>query len=149
MELIIDGMECMIKKRQKQKIIQRICFGGCNWDAMMLWMNENGIDVTKNEKTGIKDICPGTPTRSRNKSFPSIAGNTETDKLANIYDTLGGYREWGMEASETFFRDFRGGYYDYSRSPSNRGSSNSYYYFDYYRLQGHTLYVGLYSCGRE
>ena len=37
------------------QIIQRICFGGCNWDAMMLWMNGNGIDVKKNQNTGIKD----------------------------------------------------------------------------------------------
>ena len=114
----------MIKKRRKIQIIQRICFGGCNWDAMMLWMYGNGIDVKKNQNTGIKDICAGTPTRSRNTSNPSITGSTGNDKLANIYDTLGGYMEWGMEADGTYCRDVRGGFFGSGYSPSYRGSNN-------------------------
>ena len=100
----------MLKKKQRQKIIQPICFGGCNWDAMMLWMYNDGnapyIDITSNSP---KDICEGTPTRSKNNgSVECITGRSEDDKLANIYDLIGCEYDCGMEASGDAWRVDRG-----------------------------------------
>ena len=131
----------MIKKKLKIRNIQHICFGGCNWDAMMLWMNGNGIDVTKSDTNGIQDICPGTPTRSKNTTNPSITGKTEMDKLSNIYDTLGGSWDWGMEASGTGYRDMRGGLNLFSCSPSYRGTFSPDSSSNVCRFTSHNLYT--------
>ncbi len=88
----------MISKKLKKQIIQRICIGGCNWDAMMLWMYNDGnaptIDV-KNQTPN--DICEGTPMRNFNEERSRITGCREYDKLANIYDLLGCTYDCGME----------------------------------------------------
>ena len=89
----------MIKKKQRQQIIQRICFGGCNWDAMLLWMYNDGkepsIDVNSSTP---KDICEGKPTRGHGSNSTIQTGVTEKDKLANVYDLLGCNSEFSMTA---------------------------------------------------
>ena len=102
---------------------------GCQYDAMMRWMQENGIDVTKTAANGITD--PGrankegvSPTVTKNTG--SKTGDTENggagDRLNNVYDLLGNRYEWTQEAISTSARVYRGGYYSSSYSPSHRGS---------------------------
>ena len=93
----------MIKKKLKIQIIQHIWFGGCNWDAMLLWMYNDGkmpsIDILSKSPN---DICEGNPMRNANEvnweSGNYITGYLEDDKLANIYDLLGCNSDWSMVA---------------------------------------------------
>lgn len=65
-------------------------------NATFEYVNSSGSTVTKNENSGTK--------------IPT--GNTEYTKANNIYDLAGNVYDWTMEASSTYYRVFRGGYYD-------------------------------------
>ena len=93
---------------------------GSQYDQMMIWMQENGIDVslfTPND-------FDGTAT-SRNTT--RITGAKLEDKLNNIYDLLGNSHEWTLEADMIYSRTYRSGsfqnssqlYYRYSIGPKN------------------------------
>ncbi len=84
---------------------------GSQYDAMINWMQDTGIDVTADRsninKTKIDD--------DENRR----TGVLITDKLNNIYDLFGLRYEWTLEATEVQIRLARGGYYG-SRPPSIR-----------------------------
>ena len=67
---------------------------GSQYDAMMRWMQDNGIDVTGN----IGD----------NRNTGTTTGTTGTDIINNIYDLYGCHFEWTLEASNTRIRVDRG-----------------------------------------
>ena len=98
---------------------KHICFGGCQWDAMMLWMYNNGIYITQTQP---KDITGKQSSKNSNSSC--ITGSAETDKLANIYDTIGCTYDWSMEwyhkSGDQDGRVGRGGCYVYDVSPGGR-----------------------------
>ena len=103
---------------------RHICFGGCQWDAMMLWMYNYETEPYINIKSITpKDISTGNPTRSKDRdNIYTVTGATEDDKLANVYDLLGSNREWSMIANGSMYRMYRGGYYNMDGSPCYRGS---------------------------
>ncbi len=64
---------------------------GCQYDAMMNWMLNNGITVTS--------TTPTANVERNEDSAGRITGATGSkDKLCNIYDLLGNSFEWTMEA---------------------------------------------------
>ena len=64
---------------------------GSQYDAMMNWMQKNGINVNA--------------TGNRNKD--TTTGTSETDILKNIYDLYGCHYEWTSEADSTDRRMYR------------------------------------------
>lgn len=91
---------------------------GSQYDAMMRWMYENGVDITQ---TIPQDITGN----STEKNTSRITGSKEKDKLCNIYDLLGNSQTWTQEGSGTMARTVRGGSHNYDRSPSYRGGYGS------------------------
>lgn len=96
--------------------VQGSMIWGSQWDAMMKWMQGNGIDVTS---TTPKDLSIGTTSRNTTRvTGGANDGQTVSkDKLSNIYDLLGNSLEWTLEASSTYSRVIRGGIYYHSSSP--------------------------------
>ena len=100
---------------------------GCQWDAMMRWMQENDIDVTKTVEEGIKDT--GRENKEGVSSKVSINTGTITgrevgDRLNNVFDLLGNRIEWTQETLDARYRVMRGGYFYVSFSPSIRRNDN-------------------------
>ena len=79
---------------------------GSQYDAMMRWMQGNGIDVTSNDSAKLNGAV-------RNSSNTRVTGAKDSkDILNNIYDLLGNNHEWTQEAGNTIYRGYRGGCYD-------------------------------------
>ena len=64
---------------------------GCQYDAMIRWMQDNGVDVTV-------DI---------GRNTGKITGSSQTDIIKNVYDLYGCNREWTLEAYNTSNRVVR------------------------------------------
>ena len=64
---------------------------GSQYDAMMLWMQENGIDVKLTTETAVRNTS-------------QVTGTEPNDKLNNVYDIWGCHREWTLEAYNTNYR---------------------------------------------
>ena len=92
---------------------------GCQWDAVMRWMWNQGGD----KKTYTYDS-----TGKGNYSGPRKATGSDPEyAVNNIYDMAGNISDWTIEANGTSFRVSRGGYYNYAASnyPASDRSSNS------------------------
>ena len=76
---------------------------GCQYDAMINWMQGEGIDVAATASAGNNT--------EKNGDSKRRTGVKAKDKLKNIYDILGLRREWTLEANDTYQRANRGGYY--------------------------------------
>ena len=70
---------------------------GSQYDAMMLWMQENGVDV----KSTIK------PTETAGRNISKVTGQKSNDLLNNVYDLWGCHYEWTLEAYDSNNRVFR------------------------------------------
>ena len=80
---------------------------GCQYDAMMKWMQGNNIDVTSTTPT---DINRGVVA---SKNTTRVTGSADSnDILNNIYDILGNGLEWTQEAFNIGYRVLRGGVYN-------------------------------------
>lgn len=77
---------------------------GSQYDAMLNWMQANGIKVDQSE-TGNSSV---------------ETGKNENDKLKNIYDLNGAHYDWTVEANLSSFRILRGGYNRAFYGPDNR-----------------------------
>ena len=87
---------------------------GCQYDAMLLWMEYNKIDVTSKS--------PMDPGRNKNATCNNtkITGSIDSnDILNNIYDLLGNRLEWTQGVLNNNIRMLRGGGYDTFVEPSN------------------------------
>ena len=93
---------------------------GCQYDAMMRWMQENGIDVTSASPKDTGRSDGGTTS----KNTGTNTGNQEKDRLNNVYDLLGNRYEWTQEANVTSVRVVRGGDIISSLSPCYRNNYN-------------------------
>ena len=96
----------LIESRDKTK--EQICVDSTSWgnfgNAEFKYINNNGIEVTKNKG----EINTRIPT-----------GNAEYTKANNIYDLAGNAPEWVMGAYSQYNRIFRGGaYYEATDSVS-------------------------------
>ncbi len=88
---------------------------GCQWEAMVIWMDSNGINVFN---TPTYDVTG--ESRTNNTGY-FVTGNTEDDKLCNIYDLLGGHDEWTLQAVDKSSRATRGGNNTWTESVQHRG----------------------------
>ena len=93
---------------------------GCQYDAMMNWMQGNGIDVKSATPTDTGRTGIGGGTTSRNTNNERKTGEESNDRLNNIFDLLGNRVEWTREARNNNFRVRRGGDYHYNYTPSER-----------------------------
>ena len=82
---------------------------GNQYDQMMIWFINNNIDVTLESPINEEGI-----TVVRNPTINKITGPSEDnswyDKINNIYDLLGGMREWSIQAYKYKYRVTLGGY---------------------------------------
>ena len=106
--------------------VQGSMIWGSQYDAMMKWMQGNGINVTLYRPT---DLSIGATSRNTTRvTGGANSGETVSkDKLSNIYDLLGNSYEWILEAYDTYSRVNRGGDYHDSISPKYRGYSDANY----------------------
>lgn len=103
---------------------------GCQYDAMLKWMQTNNVNVTS-----------PTPVPRADRNQNRTTGTKEEDKILNIYDIIGNSYEWTLEACSTDTRAYRGGYCYYSGSPSFRDNSvDAYGYGGYYSTRS-ALYI--------
>ena len=94
------GLYNICKKYNTNSVGSNMIYG-CQYDAMMRWMQQNGIDVTSTDLS---------EKRIRKNSDPTITGQSgDLDILNNVYDLLGGKYEWTQEANGDCFRISRGG----------------------------------------
>ncbi len=90
---------------------------GSQYDQMMIWMTDNGIDVTD------YNVHNGGTKNTNKKQLTGL--NKSTDKINNVYDLYGGRTEWILEAVYSNCRAIRGGGHGTALesdklSPSNR-----------------------------
>ncbi|MCI9063366.1 MAG: hypothetical protein HFJ17_02015, partial [Clostridia bacterium] len=87
------------EKNNLTKIVGSSMIWGSQYDQMLIWMKENGGDVT----TAIGD----NRNKGNNGNSVGTTGTVQTDKIKNIYDLYGSAREWTLEAYRTDFRNSR------------------------------------------
>lgn len=97
--------------KTKEQIADDSTSWGNYYNATFEYVNSSGSTVTKNENSGTK--------------IPT--GNTEYTKANNIYDLAGNVYDWTMEASSTYYRVYRGGYYSSSGDNGPADYRNLYY----------------------
>ena len=90
------------EKNSLTNIVGSSMIWGSQFDQILLWMNENGIDITSKTPTNLEGVIT-----SRNTTRKT--GTVETDKLNNIYDLLGNSYEWTCAADGSTGRVTRGG----------------------------------------
>ena len=97
--------------------IKSTMISGSQYDQMMIWMANNGVDITSTAGLTTLDITgEGTV---RNTS--TITGTADKDRLYNIFDLFGNSLECTLEANYTYVRAFRSGHTYYISSASSRG----------------------------
>ncbi len=75
---------------------------GSQYDAMMLWMQENGIEV----KNGANETDTK-PTEIAVRNTSTVTGKEPNDLLNNVYDIWGCHRECTLEGYDTYYRVIR------------------------------------------
>ena len=118
-------------------VTSTLCYG-VQWDAVMRWMKDepNIDDPSKKyvqDSTGMgwysDNYSTGNPDHKTGIDLVGENGVIK-NKVKNIYDMGGNVREWTMEAYNTNYRVYRGGYYGSSGSgdpASDRRSGYPYY----------------------
>ena len=103
---------------------------GSQYDAMMNWMAKTGNTVEAADDT--------------KRNTTTITGKTEEGKkpdiINNIYDLYGCHLEWTLEAENTVYRTYRGGFYNRSYSPAHRHDGAPYVTRSYNSSRA-TLYI--------
>ncbi len=131
---------------------------GCLWDETLQWLVDSGsldqedlVDSTswgnyRDSSVTYKTTSGTTTTTSSGSGTVIPAGSSEDTNVNNIYDMAGNVIEWTLEASATYYRYARGGYYSNSGASypaSYRYSSISYgptYSYDYLGCRAY-LYI--------
>ena len=111
------------------KVVSSMIWGS-QYDAMMNWMAKTGKEVGKEDDT--------------KRNTTTITGKTEEGKkpdiINNIYDLYGCHLEWTLEAENTVYRTYRGGFYNRSYSPAHRHDGAPYVTRSYNSSRA-TLYI--------
>ena len=130
------------------KFAQSHMIYGNQWDEVMAWLVATGdkTEAQVNENSAdwgnYKDSTGAAATNSGSKQ---TAGKNEAWQANNIYDLAGNCWEWTQEASNTFHRVYRGGFYSsFSGSVNPVSFRSSYYPNDSgYNSSRPALYVAL------
>ena len=94
---------------------------GCQWDAVMRWMwNQGGDKKTYTYDSTGKGNYSGTQ-GSTDKVIPT--GSNDTYAVNNIYDMAGNVRDWTIAAIYSSSRILRGGHYNYGDASDTPASS--------------------------
>ena len=120
---------------------------GNQWDRTLMWLIETGSKTKEqiaddstswgnyyNATFEYVNSSGSTATKNEGSSTRIPTGSAEYTKANNIYDLAGNVRDWTMEASSTYSRVCRGGYYSYdggnypADSRCNYSPTNSYDY---------------------
>ena len=99
--------------------IKSTMISGSQYDQMMIWMANNGVDITSTAGLTTLDITGEGTEKNTNRT----TGTADKDKLCNVFDLFGNSYEWTSEADDTFVRAIRSGDYNYNGSVRHR----SYY----------------------
>ena len=88
---------------------------GSQYDRILNWVKEGKNEEEKSKITNPKlgNNSSGSVTTTGNSNYPN-------DSINNIRDLGGNLYEWTLEAYDTDNRVFRGGYFNYTSSPSYR-----------------------------
>ena len=90
------------------KVVSSMIWGS-QYDAMMNWMAKTGKNVESAD--------------DKKRHTTTITGGGEKpDIINNVYDLYGCHFEWTLEAGNTSYRVYRGGYYNDSFSPASCGN---------------------------
>ena len=121
---------------------------GNQWDRTLMWLIETGSKTKEeiaddstswgnyyNATFEYVNSSGSTATKNENSSTRIPTGSAEYTKANNIYDLAGNVYDWTMEAFSSYYRVYRGGYYNYysyhgpadSRDYSYPAGSYSYY----------------------
>ena len=96
---------------ESDKAVVSSMMWGSQYDAMMNWMQKNGVDVSV--------------TGTRNTTY--VTGSNSNDLLKNIFDLYGCHYDWTLEAYSSYNRTNRGGNSNFSISPSTRNYGTPFY----------------------
>ena len=100
--------------------VQSIMIYGNMWDETMQWLIDTG--AKKEAEINEDSTSWGNYSDSSGNAAISGAGSPQNSGYSdywcanNVYDLAGNYYDWTQEASNTFLRVTRGGYYNYSGS---------------------------------
>lgn len=94
----------------EDKVVSSMIWGS-QYDAMINWMTKTGNSV----KTDNSKVYNNT----------NITGNKSTDIVNNVYDLYGCHYEWTLEAYNSSYRAWRGGYLENDKSPAYRNNDIS------------------------
>ena len=137
---------------------------GNQWDRTLMWLIETGSKTKEeiaddstswgnylNATFEYVNSSGSTATKNENSSTRIPTGSTEYTKANNIYDLAGNVYDWTMEASGTYSRVCRGGYYNYYSDdlPADSRSSGSPTSGSYKRLSCSTLYKVILNPGSD
>ena len=100
---------------------------GSQYDAMMNWMAKTGNTVEAADDT-------------KRNTTTITGGGEKPDIINNIYDLYGCHLEWTLEAENTVYRTYRGGFYNRSYSPAHRHDGAPYVTRSYNSSRA-TLYI--------
>ena len=113
---------------------------GNQWDRTLMWLIETGSKTKEqiaddstswgnyyNATFEYVNSSGSTATKNEGSSTRIPTGSAEYTKANNIYDLVGNVRDWTMEASSTYGRVCRGGYFSYNGGYYPAG----YRYYDY------------------
>ena len=94
---------------------------GCQWDETMSWLKrtkfvgeEEKVDEDSRSWGNYKDSI--SPANVSGYGSPQDTGYSENWSANKIYDLAGNYFDWTQEALSTYYRIYRGGYYNSSGS---------------------------------
>lgn len=103
----------------------------------------NYYNATFNYIAKDAEMPTATETKETSKSVLIPTGSAEYTKTNNIYDMAGNVWEWTTEAYSTYYRVYRGGYYNsggYYYPMAYRNNFSPDYYYSSVRLSCSTLY---------
>ena len=110
---------------------------GSQYDAMMRWMQNNGVDVTEKPT----DTPSATLQNAERNKENTTGGENNKDVINNVYDILGNRLEWTQEANYPGYRVLRGGNYGDADSPSGRSRRTNPSSASTYHGSRFTLYI--------